>query len=123
MGKQQPGQKHLHHGKQHPKMENHRKQTFVHTHSSSRHPKRLPANLSTQQTRPQWFQENIRITQEQIPLERHKEISTPALHELQNMRKTQHQETTTQERTLLITAPAHGIHNNGLNRRIPPSIQ
>ena len=104
-------------------MKNRRKRTLVHTHSSSRHPKRLPINSSTRQTSPQWFQENLRITQKQIPLERHKEISTPTLHKLQSMCKTQHQDTTAQERTLFITTPAHGIHSNGLNRRIPPSIQ
>ena len=47
------------------------------------------------QTRPQWFQENICITQKQISLERHKEISTPTLHKLQSMCKTQHQDATT----------------------------
>ena len=55
MGKQQSRQEHLHHGKQHFEMKNHRKRTSVYTHSSSRHPKRLPINPSTQQTRPQWF--------------------------------------------------------------------
>ena len=105
------------------KRENHRKQISVHTQSSPRHPKSLPTNPSTQQTRQQQFQENLCITQKQIQLERHKEISTPALHKLQSMCKTQHQDTTAQERTLFITTPAHGIHSNGLNRRIPPSIQ
>ena len=58
-----------------------------------------------------------------IPLERHKEIGTQALHKLQSMCKAQHQDTTAQEQTFFITTPAHGIHSNGLNRRIPPSIQ
>ena len=47
MRKQQPGQEHLHHRKQHPKTQNHRQQTLVHIHSGSRHTKRLPTNLST----------------------------------------------------------------------------
>ena len=88
MGKPQPRQEHLHHGKQHPEMKNRGKRTSVHTHSSPRHPKRLLTNFSTQQTRPQQLQENVRITQEQKPLERHTEISTPTMHKLQSMRKT-----------------------------------
>ena len=37
--------------------------------------------------------------------------------------KTQHQDPATKKRTLLISPPAHGIHSNGLNRRIPPCIK
>ena len=78
-------------------MRNRRQQTSVHTYSSSRHLKRLPSHPSTQQTRPQQLQENICITQEQIPLERHEEISTPTLCKLPSMCKTQHQDTATQK--------------------------
>ena len=39
--------KHVHDGKQHPKMKTRRQRTLVHTHSSSRHPKRLSPHLST----------------------------------------------------------------------------
>ena len=42
-----------------PQTKNHRQRTSVHTHSSSRHLKRLPTHPRPQQTRPQWFQENI----------------------------------------------------------------
>ena len=52
-----------------------------------------------------------------------KNINTPALHKLSGLHKAQHQDPTAKERTFLITTPAHGIHSNGPNRRIPPSIQ
>ena len=55
------GPKHVHDGKQHSKMKTHRQQTLIHTHSSSRHPKRLSPHLSTRQTRPQLIQKNICI--------------------------------------------------------------
>ena len=97
--------------------------TLVHTHSSSRHLKRLSPHLSTPQTRPQWIQENIHITKKQIPLEGHEEISLSTLHKLPGLRKTQHQNTAAKKRTLLITTPTNGIHSNGPNRRVPPSIQ
>ena len=45
--------------------------TPVHTHSSPRHLKRLSSHLGTRQTRPQRIQENIHITEKQIPLERY----------------------------------------------------
>ena len=104
-------------------MKTRRQRTSVHTHISSRHPKRLPSHFGTRQTRPQWVQKNIRITEKQIPLERHEEISTPTLHELPSLRKIQHQNSTVKKRTLFITISTHGIHSNGLNRRIPPGIQ
>ena len=37
------------------------------------------------------------------------------------MHKTQHQNSTVKKRTLFITTSTHGIHSNGLNRRIPPA--
>ena len=123
MGKQQSRQKCVHHKEQYPEMKNHQQRTVIHTHSSSRHPKRLPPHFGTRQIRPQWFQKDICITQEQIPLERNEEISTPTLHKLPSMCKTQHQNTTAEKRTLFITTPTHGIHSNGPDRRIPPSIQ
>ena len=123
VGKQKLGPKHVHDGKQHPKMKTHQKRTLVHTHSSSRHPKRLSPYLSTQQTRPQWIQKNIRIFEKQIPLEGHEEISVSTLHKLPSLRKIQHQNSTAEKRTFLITTPTNGIHSNGPNRRIPPIIQ
>ena len=105
------------------KMKTHQQQTLVHTHSSSRHPKRLSPHLSTQQTRPQWIQKNIHIAKKQIPLEGHEEISVSTLHKLPSLCKTQHQNTAAKKQTLLITTPTNGIHNNGPNRRVPPSIQ
>ena len=56
--------------------------------------KGLPSDFGTRQTRPQRIQKNIRITEKQIPLERHEEISTPTLHELSSLCKTQHQNST-----------------------------
>ena len=47
MGKQKFKPKHVHDGKQHPKMKTRRQRTLVHTHSSSRHPKRLSPYPST----------------------------------------------------------------------------
>ena len=123
MGKQKFRPKHVHDGKQHPKMKTRRQRTLVHTHSSSRHPKRLSPHLSTQQTRPQWIQKNICIFKKQIPLEGHEEISVSTLHKLPGLRKTQHQNSAAEKRTLLITTQTNGIHSNGPNRRIPPSVQ
>ena len=80
MEKQQPGQKRIHHGERHPEKESHGKQITVHTNSSPRHPKRLPTHFGTRQVRPQWFQKNLCITQKQVPLEGHEEISTSTLH-------------------------------------------
>ena len=40
-----------------------------------------------------------------------------------SLRKTQHKNTTTKKRTFFITPTTNGIHSNGPNRRIPPSIQ
>ena len=123
MGKQKFRPKHIHDGKQHPKMKTHRQQTLVHTHSSSRCPKRLSPHLSTQQTRTQWIQKNIRISKKQIRLEGHEEISVSTLHKLPGLHKTQHQNSAAEKRTLLITIPTNGIHSNGPNRRVQPSIQ
>ena len=39
------------------------------------------------------------------------------------LRKTQHQNSAAKKRTLLITTPTNGIHSNGPNRRVPPSVQ
>ena len=69
------------------------------------------------------FRRTYTSLKKQIPLERHEEIGTPTLHKLSSLCKTQHQNSTVKERTFLITTPTHGIHSNGLNRRIPPSIQ
>ena len=91
MGKQKLRPKHIHNGKQHPKMKTHRQRTFVHTHSSSRCPKRMSPHLSTRQTRPQWIQKNICIFKKQIPLEGHEEISVSTLHKLPGLCETQHQ--------------------------------
>ena len=71
----------------------------------------------------QKFQKNLRITEKQIPLERHEKINTPTLHKLSSLDKAQHQDPTVKERTFLITTPAHGIHSDRPNRTIPPSIQ
>ena len=90
-------QKHVHHGKQYPQTKTHQQWTIVHTHCSPQHAKGLPPHFGTQHTRTQWFQKNIRITEKQIPLERHEEISTPTLHKLPSLCKTQHQDTTTEE--------------------------
>ena len=68
-------------------------------------------------------EEHICIFEKQIPLEGHEEISVPTLHKLPSLRKTQHQNSAAEKRTLLITTPTNGIHSNGPNRRIPPSIQ
>ena len=68
------------------------------------------------------FRQNICISKKQIPLEGHKEISISTLHKLPSLRKTQHQNPTAKKRTLLITTPTNGVHSNGPNRRIPPSI-
>ena len=65
---------------------------------------------------------NICIFEKQIPLEGHEEISVSTLHKLPSLRKT-HQNSAAEKRTLLITTPTNGIHSNGPNRRIPPSIQ
>ena len=89
--------KHIHDGKQHPKMKTSRQWTLVHTHSSCRRLKRLSPHLSTRQTRPQWIQKNIRIFKKQIPLEGHKEISVSTLHKLPSVRKTQHQNPTAEK--------------------------
>ena len=75
-------------------METSQQLTLVHTHSSSRRPKRLSPHLSTQQTRPQWIQKNICIFKKQIPLEGHEEISVSTLHKLPGLSKTQHQNST-----------------------------
>ena len=123
MGKQKFRPKHIHDGKQHPKTKTRRQQTLVHTHSSSRRPKRLSPNLSTRQTRPQWIQKNICISKKQIPLEGHEEISVSTLHKLPGLHKTQHQNSAAEKQTLLITTPANGIHSYGPNRRIPPSLE
>ena len=97
MGKQKPGHQQLHHGEQHTEMKTHRRRTPVHTHSSSRHLKGLSAHSGTQQARPQWIQKNICITEKQIPLEGHEEISPPTLYQMPNLRKTQHQNTATEK--------------------------
>ena len=47
MGKQKPRSKCVHDGEQHLKVKTHRQRTIVHTHSSSRHPKRLSSDPST----------------------------------------------------------------------------
>ena len=49
MGRKQPRSQHLHDGEQHTETKTHRQWTSVHTHSSSRHPKKLFTNISTQQ--------------------------------------------------------------------------
>ena len=123
MGKQKFRPKNVHDGKQHPKMKTSQQQTLVHTHSSSRHPKRLSPHLSTWQTRPQWIQKNIRISKKQTPLEGHEEISVSTLHKLPGLRKTQHQNPAAEKRTLLIITPTKGIHSNAPNRTVPPSVQ
>ena len=123
MEKQKFRPKHVHDGKQHPKTKTSRQRTLVYTHSSSRHLKRLSPHLSTWQARPQWIQKNICIFEKQIPLEGHEEISVSTLHKLPSLRKTQHQNSAAEKRTLLITTPTNGIHSNGPNRRIPPSVQ
>ena len=61
----------------------------------------MSPHFGTRQTRPQWVQKNILITEKQIPLERHEEISTPTLHKLSSLRKTQHQNSTVKKRTFL----------------------
>ena len=105
------------------KQKTHRQRTLVHTHSSSRCPKRLSPHLSTRQTRPQWIQKNICISKKQIPLEGHEEISVSTLHKLPGLHKTQHQNSAAKKQTLLITTPTNGIQSNGPNRRVPPSVQ
>ena len=107
----------------HPKTKTCRPWTLVHTHSSSRHPKRLSPHLSTQQTRPQWIEKNLCISKKQIPLEVHEETSVSTLHKLPGLCKTQHQNPAAEKQTLLITTPTNGIHSNGPNRRVPPSVQ
>ena len=104
-------------------MKTHQKQTPVHTHSSPQHPKRLSPHFGTQQARPQRIQKNIRITEKQVPLERHEEISSPTLHKMSSLCKTQHQNTAVEKRAFFIATPTHGIHSNGFDRRISPSIQ
>ena len=79
--------------------------------------------LAHDKTRPQWIQKNTRIFEKQVPLEGHEEISVSTLHKLPSLRKTQHQNSTAEKRTFLITTPTNGIHSNGPNRRIPPNIQ
>ena len=74
-----------------------RKWTPIHTHSSPRHPKGLSTHFSTQQARSQWIQKNICITEKQIPLEGHEEISPPTLHKMPSLCKTQHQNTATKK--------------------------
>ena len=69
------------------------------------------------------FRRTYAIFKKQVPLERHEENSIPTLHKLLSVCKTQHQNPTVKKRTLLITTPTNGIHSNGPNRRIPPSIQ
>ena len=78
-------------------MKNHQQWTIIHTHSSSRHLKRLPPHFGTRQIRSQRLQKDICITQKQVSLERDEEISTPTLHELPSMCKTQHQNTPAEE--------------------------
>ena len=68
------------------------------------------------------FRRNICIFEKQIPLEGHEKISVSTLHKLPSLRKTQHQNSTAENRTLLITTPTNGIHSDEPNRRIPPSI-
>ena len=123
MGKQQPGHQQLHHVKQHPKTKTHRQWTLVHTHSSSRHTERLPTDPSTRQTRPQQIQKDVCIIKKQIPRERHEKVSPPTLQQMPSLGKPQYQNTTAKKRTFLITPTTNGIHSNGFNRRIPPSIQ
>ena len=123
MEKQTFGPKHIHNGKQHPKTKTSRQQTLVHTHSSSRHLKRLSPDFSTRQARPQRIQKNICIFEKQILLEGHEEVSVSTLHNLPSLCKTQHQNSTAKKQTLLITTPTNGIHSNGPNRRIQPSFQ
>ena len=43
------------------------------------------------------------------------------MHKLPSLRKTQHQNPTTEKRTLLITTPANGIHSNGPNIEFHPA--
>ena len=69
------------------------------------------------------FRRTYASLKKQIPLEGHEEISVSTLHKLPGLRKTQHQNSAAEKRTLLITTPTNGIHSNGPNRRIPPSIQ
>ena len=69
------------------------------------------------------FRRTYASLKKQIPLEGHEEISIPTLHKLPSLCKTQHQNPTVEKRTLLITTRTNGIHSNGPNRRIPPSIQ
>ena len=47
MGKQKSRPKYIHDREQHPKVKTHQQRTIVHTHSSSRHPKRLSSDPST----------------------------------------------------------------------------
>ena len=62
------------------------------------------------------------LLKKQIPLEGHGEISPPTLHKMPSLCKTQHQNTATKKRTFFITTPTYGIHSNGLDMRIPPSV-
>ena len=104
-------------------MKTRQQRTLIYTHSSARHTKRLPTDPSTRQVRPQCVQKDICITKKQIPLERHEKVSPPTLQQMPSLRKTQHQNTTAEKRTFLIIPATNGIHSNGLNRRIPSSIQ
>ena len=68
------------------------------------------------------FRKTYASLKKQISLEGHEEISPQTLHEMPSLCKTQHQNTATKKRTFFITTPTNGIHSNGLDRRIPPSI-
>ena len=52
-----------------------------------------------------------------------KKIHLPTLQQMPSLRQTQHKNTKTEKRTFFITPTTNGIHSNGPNRRIPPSIQ
>ena len=62
-------------------------------------------------------------SEKQIILEGHEEISVPTLYKLPSLYNAQHQNSTAEKRIFLITTSTNGIHSNGPNRRIPPSIQ
>ena len=68
------------------------------------------------------FRKTYASLKKQISLEGREEISPPTLPEMPSLCKTQHQNTATKKRTFFITTPTNGIHSNGLDRRIPPSI-
>ena len=71
----------------------------------------------------QWIQKDLWLPQEQVPLERFKEICTPTLQQMLSMCQTQHQNAAAEKQAFPVTTPAYGIHSNGLNWRISQSIK